>query len=360
MNTTVLCTGCDKKMAKTVCIFPQVHKMNKFVSLILDALRMSGYTIHESKIRLSDYDKIDAFLFNWYEALPERNYLPIFLKKLLRLVYLKLLGKDLYWVLHNRKPHNAHKFSVILMKILFHLTKRTVILCDESVTALRDLGIAEDAVNNKIFKIPHPNYIGSYPEYVEVGESTRSVIRFLFVGLIRPYKNIELLIEAFSRLDTEVPVELLIAGSVSSDSYSSKIMSLVEKDTRIKTDFRFIPDDELSTLLQQHDILVLPYNKQSSLNSGTILLAFSYSRTVVSPLIGTLKEYADGDFYYGYDYNLDEDHLTALTKILGQVVHDFKINPEKIKSMGKQAFQAVESNNSLAVVASRYAELIGT
>ena len=66
---------------------------------------------------------------------------------------------------------------------------------------------------NKIYKIPHPNYIGVYPENaVKITKSHDDILNILYVGLVNKYKNVDLLIDAVNALNND-KIHLHIAGN---------------------------------------------------------------------------------------------------------------------------------------------------
>ncbi|MGX7835548.1 glycosyltransferase, partial [Campylobacter fetus subsp. venerealis] len=118
-------------------------------------------------------------------------------------------------------------------------------------------------------------------------------LKLLFLGAIKPYKNIELLIDLAKKFPLDI--QLTVAGNPSSDSYRSELEALALDTQNIKLDLTFIPDEELPGYIHESDLLILPYSLASSLNSGTVILAFSYGRTVICPRIGTIDDLKAGD-----------------------------------------------------------------
>jgi glycosyltransferase involved in cell wall biosynthesis len=177
----------------------------------------------------------------------------------------------------------------------------------------------------------------------------KQCLRLLFFGQIRPYKNIELLVESVARF---VPDEvfLTIAGHVSSIGYAEKITQKIVDMKNITLHFAFINDNDIPLLLSQHDALIFPYDVQSSLNSGAIILACSYKKTVISAEIGTLKE-IDSRYFLSYSYKNEKEHREKLTEIISRAINMKKINPQIFSEWGEQLYYNIQDNNSLQVVA---------
>ena len=59
----------------------------------------------------------------------------------------------------------------------------------------------------------------------------------------------------------------------------------------------------MEAYLKCADVLVAPYNKESSLNSGTLWMAMSYKKSMILPRIGCVKDIPNyNDLLYVYNY----------------------------------------------------------
>src|SRR5690606_22044652 len=139
--------------------------------------------------------------------------------------------------------------------------------------------------------IPHPNYINEYGRIITENDDTENnqKLKLLFIGQIKPYKNIELLINAVSNLKKS-EVILTIAGRPLNVEYKNKLEEIARQSENINLVLKFIDDNDIRKYLCAHDLVILPYDINSSLNSGTAILAFSYMKTIICPKIGTLDE----------------------------------------------------------------------
>lgn len=160
--------------------------------------------------------------------------------------------------------------------------------------------------------IPHGHYRDWYagcrimaPEEGRIG----------YVGLIRRYKGVEDLIEAFR--DTECPsldLSLHISGSPSTSSLENEIIALSEGDRRIHLDLRFLSDDELVETISRAELMVLPYRLMH--NSGGALACLSLDRPILVPdndVNRQLREECGREWVHCYAGELAlEDILAAL------------------------------------------------
>ena len=122
----------------------------------------------------------------------------------------------------------------------------------------------------------------------------------LFFGLLRPYKGVKYLIEAFEKLPGEIAESsrLLIVGEVWEDRESvimAENSALREKISLIN---RYVSDEEVSAFFSACDVVVLPYTRASQ--SGVAHIAMAFGLPVVATRVGgiseSLKDY-DGTYF---------------------------------------------------------------
>ena len=130
-----------------------------------------------------------------------------------------------------------------------------------------------------IYVIPHGNYIGYYSNSVSKSEARKRLnlndenFVYLFLGLIRPYKGVEDLVDAFLKL-SNTNTRLLIAGRVFGiNNYeSTNSNDLTKSNCRIKLFLDFIPDEDIQVFLNACDVFVLPYKDITT--SGAALFRY--------------------------------------------------------------------------------------
>lgn len=222
-----------------------------------------------------------------------------------KLALLKLAGTGIIWTVHNIADHEERFSSTELFfnKLLASMCDKLIVHCP---SAKKEVMRAYSAGSPAIAVIPHGNYIGSY-ENVITASSARERLRldakdilFLYFGRIRPYKGVHELICAFKSLDTP-RAKLLIAGKPINGEIASDILDRCKDDGRIRTVFRFIPDNEVQVYMNAADIIVLPY--RDILTSGAVISAMSFGKPVIAPAIGCIADTLDknGGFLYPKD-----------------------------------------------------------
>ena len=150
---------------------------------------------------------------------------------------------------------------------------------------------------SKITVIPHGNYLHFCGDQDPCRDRAKLMLGLspearvvLFFGSIAPYKGLDLLIEAFSKLYREhSDLWLVIAGLPLEEfaPYQRRIEELNLAD-RILLDLRYIPFAEFPKYFLATDLVAFPYRRISQ--SGVLQLAYAYGRPVVVTDVGGLAE----------------------------------------------------------------------
>jgi len=112
----------------------------------------------------------------------------------------------------------------------------------------------------------------------------------LFFGLVRAYKGLDILLEAFSdNRFRSMNLKLIIAGEFYEDDtpYREMIKKYQIGDEIIIFD-RFIRDDEVSVLFSAASIVVQPYKSASQ--SGVTQVAYQFDKPMIVTDVGGLRE----------------------------------------------------------------------
>lgn len=323
-------------------------KSNKSLDTLIHCIENNDYKVHPFEDSLSFSAKarsIKIIHLNWFESLRGSSRILIFyrfFKKCIFLAFFILSGKKIIWTMHNRTPHEVKSIFLtkVLINILVKCSSRIMIYSNYSRTILND---KYKNIDSEIMRVPHPNFVGDYGEMKPTIPSKK--LRLLFLGEIRPYKNIELLIDVLSEFNKS-EVELKIVGRVHSADYKVKINSKLKDLSNITTEFGFVKDEDIPSYLADCDLLIMPFNIKSSLNSGSAILAFSYAKTVICPYIATIMDLENKDKVLHYDYNNNEEHLSVLKKTICKAINLKRENPEIFTLWGQELYKEMLVNYS--------------
>ena len=236
-------------------------------------------------------------------------------KKFLRDVEaLQARGARLVWTVHNVMPHEC-RFPDEEAAFRQELADRADVIhvmCErtaEFVSAYYTLP------PEKMRVVAHPAYIDVYPNIydqararAELGLKPEHTV-FGFIGGIRPYKGVDRLLDAFDRVaQTKPESRLIVVGPPGRFPEIEAMAERCEADPRIIGNFNRIADADLQLYMNASDVVMLPH--RSVLNSGSVMLAFSFARPVIAPAVGCVGELLTPDVSLTFDLD-DPNGLTA-------------------------------------------------
>jgi len=132
----------------------------------------------------------------------------------------------------------------------------------------------------------------------------------LFFGHVRPFKALDVVLDAWPVVEGDVL--LVVAGEAwygGEDGYREQAKRLGLDESRVRMEFRFIPDSEIATYFAAADVVLAPYRHEAQ--SGVVLTAFHFGRPVIASRVGGMPEIVkDGDNGLLVDPD-DREGLTA-------------------------------------------------
>ncbi len=298
----------------------------------------------------------DVIFLNWIEAIKGNNSELIrilsFLGRSALVKYFELSGKPIVWTCHDKLSHDRKKDKYVqyLMKQTAKAASRIHCLCKATMD-LPEIAPYKD----KCIVIPHGDYFGNYGR---TGEDLRAKYQIpqdchvlLFVGLLKRYKNIEILLDGFAKAVEESgrkDVVLLVVGKCEPPEYHKELLERFKSvSDQVRFDFSYIKNEAMADYLDLADALVAPYPLRSMLNSGTFWMACSYKCPMIVPEIGGVRdndERQKAGWFYRYDENSEDSHREALTNAILEFFSDLDV-PGKIKSKSDEAFAWMVRNS---------------
>ncbi len=277
-------------------------------------------TVSEYSHKKAVLEKFDVLHFHWPDGyINQRNLLKAVQRTLLfSLIILitKLKGTNIVWTVHNVTPHDSYhpKLSRFFMDWFINRCNGFIFMSEESKTTF--FNIYKPSATAQYNIIPHGHYRSSYPAAIDKALAKNKLGLppdkkvLLFCGMIKPYKNIDSLIQTFSQANL-AHYELVIAGKPDSPQLAEQLQQQKGAQENIHLFLHFIPDDQLHIYLSAADIVILPY--KSILNSGALLLALSFNKPVIAPHIGAfvaLQQELGSQWICSYDGDLQAGILS--------------------------------------------------
>lgn len=193
-------------------------------------------------------------------------------------------------IAHNVLPHEYFPFQLQLSGKLFDETDHVILLSQQT-----KLEYDSFMNNNRAVQLFHPVYNHPIPSENQATLRNRYGLRsdstiFVFFGLIRQYKGLDLMIKALNKLNLkERNIQPLIVGEFYTDR--QKLLSLINHNhlSEYKIIDRFVSEQEAAELLTLSDAMILPYRTASQ--SGVLSNAINFELPVIVSDLPGLKEY---------------------------------------------------------------------
>ena len=210
-------------------------KVNPYNYLLYNNMEKNNVVVEEFSFRKCFMLNYDVIHIHWPEIYLSSNYfVKAFLGSLLLIAsffYAKLLGKKIIWTVHNLKPHKIlyPRLNTIFWWSFYNVVDGVVSLSKSNELQLQHTTAQSERWKKKV--VYHGLYTDIYENTVDkVTARSKLIINenanvYLFLGLIRPYKNIETLINIFNSDDMSINNILLIAGNFESNVYYQAILS---------------------------------------------------------------------------------------------------------------------------------------
>jgi D-inositol-3-phosphate glycosyltransferase len=288
--------------------------------------------------------------FQWVADPTEDYYL---------IVLLQLLSFKVIYTAHDVVPleHDTPENRTAFHRIYQRVDK--IIVHAESIK--KEIMELFNVDNNKIYVVP----IGSNDLFFNHQNLSKKAARqllgiplekrvVLFFGLIRRYKGLEYLVEAFEEVKNGAGnVMLLIAGQIHNGEpeafqyYSNLIGQLACRDDVICIN-DYIPLEQVGNYFSAADVVVLPYVQASQ--SGVLLLAYAAGRPVIVTDTGGLSEVVESG---RSGYVIPSKDVKALVRAITDIIQE----PTLLEKMGTHAKYLAEATYSWKSVALRTMEV---
>ena len=206
-------------------------------------------------------------------------------------------GGKFAWTVHNVMPHEStfHDLEVHLRQELADRADLVHIMCEATVDEIGDLYRLPP---DRTLVLPHSSYIGVYPDAADrqisrdrLGVDPEDVV-VLALGGIRPYKGLDRLLEAFERaVRRERRLRLVVAGKTWPFAELDELSDAFRSHPRVIANFNEILPTDLQHFYKASDVAVIP--QRVVLNSGALLLAYTFGLPVIAPRSGCVAELLD-------------------------------------------------------------------
>ena len=189
-------------------------------------------------------------------------------------------------LIHNLVPHEKRFFDDAFNRFFLSHYDGFIVLSESVKQAVL---VQKPGALTRVLK--HPSYqqfgkkMDKQHARQEIGiDATKKTI--LFFGLIRDYKGLDILLEAFSKMDDAF--QLLIAGEVYGERKVYDDLIEQSKNKQVYFVDQFIPSDKVAFYFSASDLCVLPY--RTATQSGIKAMCDVFQLPVLVSQVGGLAE----------------------------------------------------------------------
>jgi beta-1,4-mannosyltransferase len=278
------------------------------------------------------------------------------IKFLLDILLTRLSGVKVVWTVHNLRSHNTPfpNLESWANRGIAQLVNQVIVHHHSTLDQIIQTYWLDIA---KVKVIPHGHYREGYGVPIPALEA-RQVLGlplkgriYLNLGMLRPYKGIESLLQIwqgnqhFFAKDT-----LVIAGKALDKTYGLHLAQQIASVESIQYFAKFIEDYDIPLFFSAADMVVLPF--QDVLTSGSLILAMSYGKPVIAPCLGGIPETLGVADWLLYDPNDSEGLLKAL-------IQSTEDDLNQLSQLVKQACDRLDWDEIGQVTADTYRSILG-
>jgi glycosyltransferase involved in cell wall biosynthesis len=252
---------------------------------------------------------------------------------------------------HYILPPDPSRRAVASARRVFERMDAVVAHSEHSAARLRDeVGLDPELVR----VVPHGafDYLTRLPEEkplpAELEGAEGPVI--LSFGLLRPYKGIENLVEAFRALPAEA--ELWIVGNPRMDVAPLRELAAAAAG-RVRFLTRFVEDAEIPAIFRRADLVVLPYLDAE--HSGVLYTGLAFGKPLLLSAVGGFPEVAAT----GAARLVPPGDVAALAAALAELVEDEAARAELAAAAARAAAGPFSWEEAARLTLDLYRDLLG-
>jgi len=257
-------------------------------------------------------------------------------------IHLLPKGRPLVLTAHDVLPREPRRGQIAAQRRLYEHVDAVVVHSEHGRRRLV-AGLEIDAA--KVHVIEHGSFEhltrvpGARLLPAELAKSTKPVV--LFFGLLRPYKGVDVLLEAWRALEPDA--ELWIVGNPRMDV--SELRRTAPASVHWVS--RFVLDEEIAAYFERADLVVLPYREIDQ--SGVLFTALAFGAPLLLSDVGGFGEVAAQDVAA----LVAPGDAAALAAAIDRLIGD----PGERARLARGARDAAAGRYSWDAIASRHLEL---
>lgn len=207
----------------------------------------------------------------------------------------------------------------------------------------------------KVQNIDYPSFTTNEPvsrkgayELANLAEDDRKIL--LYFGEMRYDKGVDILLESLKYSKNKF--RIIIAGKAAFFS-NEYISNLCEKHNNIVLNIGFINDELMEAYFTISDIVVLPYRKMFSGQSGPLTDGVKHNKMIISPNIGQIGYTVE---HYKLGKNFEAENPVSLAQTIDECVENY----ESFMLYSKENFESYNKATSKGEFLKKYNELFNS
>ena len=254
-------------------------------------------------------------------------------------------GTQIVLTVHDLLPHDtAARYKAVYQSLY---NDADALICHSGHIATR-LESEFHIPPAKIDVIPHGPFFYDLPSQnsaaiLESFGLPPGSLLFLWQGIIFPYKGVDLLLNAWQLLETDLPgAYLVIAGTGSPELLEQIRLQVAELNLRhVHLHFRFISTEELVALYRAADVVVYPYRAITT--SGALATGLALGKTIVASDLPVFRELlTDGESALLVDPESKQQLASALLRLAKDPALRSRLAAEvEAMQFGDQTWQSI-------------------
>lgn len=271
--------------------------------------------------------------------------------------YIKKIKKycKVILTIHDINNFDSHFYDKIYFKKIYNAVDSLIIQTENNIERFKKL--FPEVNENKIHLAYHGHFLG-FADVHDKNDARKHLglpmdkFVFMFFGQIKKVKGVDLLIKAFSDVVKEYPDSyLLIAGKIwhSNQEYYEEVIKSNNIPTEsIRTDIKFIPDNDIGYYFSACDIVCLPYTELYQ--SGVVQLSYAYKKpAIVSDLPAFLTVVKDDSM--GYIFKTGD--IGSLSEKMRKAIQ----NKENISYLSECCYEYIKEKYSWDTIADKISNI---
>ena len=222
----------------------------------------------------------NIYILNWTESIPFKPYgtiqVPIFL---LGMLLLKLLGKEIVWIAHNKRSHvRDNLLSRLCMWISARCSSKIICHAREGVPLF-----GTKYATSKVSYIPHPAYSSDIYTPLPIQYN------YIIWGAIDRRKHILEFVEFAKRRPFYADKRILICGRPQDSEYHALLKAACDGFCELRAEF--ISDATLIDLIRQSEQILFTYKEDNTLGSGALIYSLNFNKPIIGPRSGAFLDF---------------------------------------------------------------------